>query len=202
VSVDLKDLAVNSKARPHLERANKAIGKRDFTSALTLLENAVSLQPDLPSAFSTMGQVLMKLKRADEAEAAFARALVLIPDYFEALKGIGYLYLTTGREGQAIEPLSRAAALHRNDGSIHGFLGEALYHAKRVSEAEAPLRRALALYPGNFRASYRLGYVYLELNRYPEALECFRLFLKTNVGLNETKVRALVDQLERRFLSR
>jgi Flp pilus assembly protein TadD len=197
VTVNLRDLVVAPKARPYLERANRDIDKGKFKAALASLEKAVSIQPDLPSALSAMGQVLMKLKRAPEAEAAFARALDIAPDYPEAMRGIGYLYLTTGREEQAVVPLSKAAALDPMDGAVHAYLGEALYQTKRYPEAEKPLLRALSLDPGNFHASYRLGYVCLQLHRYSEALEYFRLFLKSNAGLDDTKVRAIVQQLER-----
>jgi tetratricopeptide (TPR) repeat protein len=196
-TVDLKDLAVTAKARKYLEQANREIGKGEFRSALVSLEKAVSIQADLPMAYSAMGQTLMKLKRADEAEKAFARALELVPDYPSALKGIGYLYLTTGREELAIAPLSKAAVLNDRDDLVQACLGEALYHSKRYKEAEAPLQRALLLNPDNFRASYRLGYVYLELRRYREALAYFRLFLQTNAGLDDTKVRNIVTQLQK-----
>ena len=60
----------------------------------------------------------------------------------------------------------------------------------RCSEAEQLLKRVISIDPAFSFAYRRLGYVYLELKRYSEALEMFRQFINSPQGENAQRSKS------------
>ncbi len=104
----------------------------------------------------------MKMNRLDEAERAFQKAIELDENHFSAQKNLGFLYLATKRETQAVAPLQKAVEINSSDSTAQGFLGEAFYQTGNFEEAIEPLQKAL----------------------------------ETNQGMDDTRVRDIVEQLK------
>jgi tetratricopeptide (TPR) repeat protein len=79
------------------------------------------------------------------------------------------------------------------------FLAEALCGMGRCAEAEQVLKQVISIDPAFSFAYRRLGYVYLELKRYSEALVMFRQFMNSPQGENASEVKTLMLQLEQRL---
>lgn len=196
--VSVRDLKACSRAQKLLATVNVKLANGCYTAALQMLEKAISLQPDFPEAYASKGLVLMKLRRPADAEESLQTALQLDPGSRLARKSLGYLFLTTGRPALAVDQLKSVAAQDAAESVVHAWLGEALYQAGRVEEAEAPLKEALTRDPACYRASYRLGYLYLQLRRLPEAVVFFHKFLETNRDLNPSAVMEILKNLEQK----
>ncbi|HEY5753118.1 MAG TPA: protein kinase [Chthoniobacterales bacterium] len=82
-----KPLAVSTSARTFFGRAQAAVARGDFKSAMTNYDLAVVLQPDWPELLETRGFALLKGKRAEAAIADFNKALAIDPTRVNALLG-------------------------------------------------------------------------------------------------------------------
>jgi len=194
--VGASELAVPREAIRKLSEAAEKAGKGDYKKALKLIDQSEKIAPDFVEVYASRAVVLMKMKQLKKAEEVLKKAIELDANHFSAQKNLGYLYLITKREPEAVAPLQKAIEINSSDASSLGFLGEALYQTGKYDDAVEPLKKALKLNPEFFRASYRLGYVYIQLKQYPEALAAFEQFLKTNQGMPDTRVRDLVVQLK------
>lgn len=95
---------------------NQYLGSGDYPNAEKLLHQAISLDADRPDLYYTLGAVydyMMQtglnkartsdetaaaMKRLEQAEAAYIKALQLNPDFFEVRYNLGTLYFNRGVE--------------------------------------------------------------------------------------------------------
>jgi tetratricopeptide (TPR) repeat protein len=133
--------------------------------------------------------------RYQEAGTAFSKAVEINPNFEVTQANLGLYYLVTGQREQAVEHFSRAVAIDPKP-RTQVFLAEALCGMGRCSEAEQLLKRLISIDPAFSFAYRRLGYVYLELKRFGEALEMFRQFMNSPQGENASEVKQLMLQLE------
>lgn len=85
--------------------------------------------------------------RLPEAEALYRAILQTAPDQFDALRLLGIAVGRSGRYLEAVELLTRAAALAPDSAVTHANRARVLQALDRFEEAEASARRALALDP-------------------------------------------------------
>ena len=81
--------------RCHLAIAYRSLARPDL--AIAELEAALALDPSLAEAHSNLGNLLLERNDNEAAEASFARALALRPDYPFALFGLGEARLAQQR---------------------------------------------------------------------------------------------------------
>ena len=118
--------------------------------AMSLLERALELDPDLSTAYATRGFVRM-MHRWDwnGAEADLQYALTLDPDNVSALQWLATLRMIQRRPEEADRLLRRAIAVAPSQSlpSLHADRAQALYYAKRMEDAIAANREARRLDP-------------------------------------------------------
>src|SRR5262245_17453147 len=198
-TVDARSLKIPEKAVRELEAAGKHIREGELDKALRRLQKSIQLHPAYDSAYNDMGVVYLKLGRYQEAGTAFAKAVEINPDFEVTQTNLGLYYLITGQRDQAVEHLSLAATLDPSKLRTQVFLGEALCGVGRCTESEQLLMQVISHDPAFSFAYRRLGYVYLELKRYGEALEMFRQFMNSPQGENAAEIKQLMFQLEQRL---
>jgi Flp pilus assembly protein TadD len=196
--VSLRTLKIPAKALRVHEKGIEQLKKNQFEASLSSFDRAIRLHPEYAEAHTGKGAVLMKLRRSGEAEGALRKAIELDPSLYAARKNLGYLLLVTERYEEASEHLAEAVAIGPADSSVLAYFGEARYHLQQYEGAYEALRLALELSPENYQASYRQGFVCLELDRPGEALESFQDFLAHNQGWEDSDVVSLVRLLSRR----
>jgi adenylate cyclase len=166
--------------------------------ATRLIERALELDPDYPTAWAMRGW--LHFNEADVGggigdratfekaqEAAFRcghRALELDPDYADAYGMLALTHLNAGEHDKAIEMAERAIALDPNNAELLGGVASAVMRKSGQPERGAELvKKAMRLSPfyrpGLLRA---LGNNYMGLGRLEEAVACFRESLKRETG--------------------
>ncbi|MDI1240664.1 MAG: tetratricopeptide repeat protein [bacterium] len=82
--------------------------KGDLPAALGFYEKALEAFPEFPEAEVQRGNALLALKRPDDAEKAFRRALELREDWTLAMSNLGSLLVLRGKYAEAEKLLSRS----------------------------------------------------------------------------------------------
>lgn len=91
-----------------------------WPEALESFDQAIALEPKVPSYHFSRGSVLLHVRRTDEAVEEFHQALELDPQYVEAYNNLGRAYLELGYFEEARTQLEAVTALVADGRSLPG----------------------------------------------------------------------------------
>jgi len=148
------------------------LGKdEEFNQALAQAEAVIGKQPDSWQAWVIKGRALENLKRLDEAQAAYQKALELQPKNPDLMRTLANFYVRKGDRERA-EPLYKQ--LLEADPSARSYFLYASYLTQdkaRDAEAESAYKKALELAKDDEKpeAFQRLASYYYARERYDES---------------------------------
>jgi adenylate cyclase len=122
--------------------------QKQYESALTEMERAVALYPNLANGYAFLAEALSRVGRPEEAVAMGEQALrhkPFIPD--EHLSSIGAAYYLAGRTEEAIAPLKQYLSRYPNILSAHLTLAAVYSELGREAEARAEAAEVLRINP-------------------------------------------------------
>ena len=119
-----------------------------------------------------------KQKRYLEAETLARSMTQRFPRYGFGWKALGVVLRQTGRSGDALAPMQKAAALSPGDAEAHYNLGNALRDLGQLDDVVASYRRALEIRPDYAEAHNNLGNVLQDLGRLDDSLASYRRALE------------------------
>jgi tetratricopeptide (TPR) repeat protein len=137
-----------------------AAAEGDPEKALEHLQSAERSQPGRPGLHLQIGEAYLTLKRWDEAERAFRRALEIDPVNPHAHLGLSRSDLARRRNRRAADAALEAVALLYHFPMAHFCLGVALHRMGHVERAVQALEVAVALNPNFREAHLRLARIY------------------------------------------
>jgi tetratricopeptide (TPR) repeat protein len=114
-------------ATDSFELGRNAFKAGNYAEAISQLEQAVRLNPDLPQAHYLLAWSYNKVGRHPEAASTFQTALRIKPDYILALAGLGWTYNQLGRYQEAAESCKQAVRLKGDFADAHYNLGMAYF---------------------------------------------------------------------------
>ncbi len=148
------------------EWREKKSGSGRIVSAISLLQQAVELDPKFAVAWAELGDCHAHLvfdewdrteQRLASARAAIETAVRLAPDDPGVIAKLGVYYLHADRDyARATEQYVRLAQIRPNDPEVFRALGSIQVRQGRLADCVANLRRALELDPGNFAETRNL----------------------------------------------
>jgi tetratricopeptide (TPR) repeat protein len=127
---------------------------------LTLFRDIAATSPTRALAQSNLGLTYLKAGRAEEAAAAFERAIRLTPDFALAHTNLGLARQALGRHDLARQSFENAARLAPDHPGILINLGNGYLQRRRYAEAAAVYERIVRLRPGATDVQLQLGLVY------------------------------------------
>ncbi len=150
------------------------IKQKQYTDALTVLQRAVELGPDMASCWFNLALAYELLDQRADAVLAYTRAAQLDPQNVKRWYHLARAQFRVADYAAADDALDRVAAL-----DAHHF--DAAYLRGRIAEKTGRLDEALAVYqrcldiPGadKVRALTGIGNTYMQLGRDTEALGAF-----------------------------
>jgi Flp pilus assembly protein TadD len=84
-------------------------------AAIDCFEEALRAEPGLVSAHYNRAVALVRLGKTQAAIGVFSRVAALEPQHYEAHRNLGFLWLSQGERGRALDHLARTYELRRGD---------------------------------------------------------------------------------------
>jgi rhomboid protease GluP len=122
-----------------------AIEKNDYNSAIVHFQRFTSENDSNPQGHEQLGFCYHSLKRYDEAEREYKRALVLHPDSPFPEMNLGEIYILQGKPEQAVPLIKKALSKIDPDSEDYKMYAGALLATNDYPEAEKALRASLKL---------------------------------------------------------
>jgi tetratricopeptide (TPR) repeat protein len=151
-------------ADPNSYRVHQLIGdleaaKGNDGKAIDEYRIAVAMKPSVPNLHYSLGHLLWKDLKTDEARHEFEAELEINPRHAGALHDLGDTYLLEHQPEKALPYLTRALAADPGDPDIHRDLGTGYADLHDYGKAETEFKAAL---PGDHDGSvhYKLARVY------------------------------------------
>jgi predicted CXXCH cytochrome family protein len=160
--------------------ALSARGKRGATKSLSLLQEALKLDPDDISAREALGQALGAIGRFPESLQAYEEILSRDPENVSALMQAAVLADGLKRRSESIAYLRRAVALDPRRSNPHAALALQLSKEKLWEEAVSECGLALKLNPSNISARMTLIQCYARSGKLEQARSEFRVLQELN----------------------
>jgi protein O-GlcNAc transferase len=160
----------------------------DLAAMAAMIGDAATVQPGNPLVHFNHGAALERLARADDALAAFDRAIALKPDYAEAYHSQANILDGLGRLALAIASYARAANLSPEDAGLRFQYGCALRRAGDAQAALMELEAASRLNPGAAEIHLERGIALWALARAAEALEAYDQAVALTPSLAEAHI--------------
>ncbi|HET9033855.1 MAG TPA: sulfotransferase [Dokdonella sp.] len=146
----------------------------DASAAVSLLAAAVDSMPESPGLHYLLGNALRVSARADEAESALRKALLLDPAHANASTSLAHLLREQGRMKALAEVMQNAwrnqPRTLENDQKILAFLCQ----CERFAEADSLIPAMLAAHPQDPFLLRQAGEIALVLGRFDEARKHLR----------------------------
>ncbi len=141
--------------------------------AVDLISRAISVNPNVPFAYTNRGNALKVLNRAGEALANYKRATQLDPSDADAHGNLGVVLEEMGRFAEALASYDKAIAVRPDFAEVYLKRGNTLKQLGRLDEAVTSFTAAIAYQPGFGELYNNLGTALYALRRYDEAASNF-----------------------------
>ncbi|EPE99382.1 tetratricopeptide repeat protein [Rhizobium grahamii] len=170
IASDPKDI------RSYLAYGSVLSDAKDYAAMADNYDKAVEVLGPLPgrgawTVFFQRGIAYERLKKWDQAEPNFRKALALNPDQPQVLNYLGYSWIDMNRnleEGLAM--IKKAVDLRPDDGYIIDSLGWAYFRLNRFDDAVNELEKAAQIKAGDATINDHLGDAYWRVGRKLEAV--------------------------------
>ncbi|HEY5829432.1 MAG TPA: tetratricopeptide repeat protein [Hyphomicrobiaceae bacterium] len=179
-----------------LQRAMEHARQGRLAEARQLCEGVLATEPANSGALSCLGEVLLAMRRPEEALACFERLVQAQPNGVEALCNRGIALLVLGRHEPALASLDRAMQMAPADAAVLFHRGICLMALQRWQEAVDSLDRVLAGMPQHAPTLAKRGDALVAMRRFEEALASFTRALSAapgDVGLLNNRARVLME---------
>lgn len=150
-----------------------------LAEAVTVLSQALALDPEQAQVHTTLGDVLRQLGQLTEAIEHCRRAIRIDPGLAAAHSNLGNALLESGRIEEAEANYRRALSLDPDRPEVYSNLAKLLLDAGRVDESIESAQWALRLAPDLAAAHENLANALLNVN-FEEAVRHYRAALERN----------------------
>ena len=141
--------------------------------SVQLIERAIQRNTSNPLYYSNLGLSLQALNRSEEALANYDRALILHPEYAEALFNRGVALQKLQRLEEAVKSYDRAVVVRPSYAEALCNRGVALQELGRFADAIESYDRALVVRPNFVEALSNRGNALKAVKRLGDALESY-----------------------------
>ncbi len=172
----------NSEALQAEQDARKSMPAKDFTSSITALKRAVSLDPSFSRAWIELGWVYVANGDKSSSLNAFQKAAEADPNQVLPCKILAFMYMANGKRDDAIATWQKLQSIAPDDPDLASNLAALYLAQKRYMEAAVLLESAVVTNPSDPYLQLRLGMVRLRSHNTDAGMEALHKALAIDSG--------------------
>ena len=167
----------NPAAHDYWVKGNELFDQGKILPAIEYFKNAVREDGNFAEAHSNMGIAYFEMKDYRNAQACFKKAVLIKPDFVEALLNLGSAFLFDEQPVKGLEVLTKKP---------------------RLQDAALAYEQVINLQPEMAEAYMHLGLVYEQMDRTDDALKAYKRFKEIwdGTGRYLHAVQERIDRLE------
>jgi tetratricopeptide (TPR) repeat protein len=144
-------------AAGHLLAAELMLKRKYEQDALSQVNKALAMDPQLPAAHFMLGDIAVLHGMLDQGIAEMSKEIEINPNFYMVWYRMGEILARQERWAAAIPNLERAIWLNADFSGSYIVLGKCYFKVANYSNAEGVLRHALTIDPNHYTATYLLG---------------------------------------------
>jgi tetratricopeptide (TPR) repeat protein len=172
----------NSHALQAEQDARKSMQTKDYTSAITALKYAVSIDATFSRAWIELGLTYAASNDKSSTLDALQKAVEADPKQVLPYKMLALNYMFLGNQDNAIATWQRLQSVAPDDPDLALYLGALYMEQRRYADAASLLESAVKANPSNAYAQMMLGTVRLRSHNTDQALDAFHKALEIDSG--------------------
>jgi tetratricopeptide (TPR) repeat protein len=141
-----------------------------WENSVTLFKDAISKQPNYPTAYKNLGLELAKEHKYDEALSIFTQAITAMPGFNMPYVVRGDVYRNQGKLDAALADYNKAIQLKTTDPDV--YMGRAIVYSmqNKFDSAGKDFTKTLALNPTSAASYLNRGNYYIMRNNFDSAI--------------------------------
>jgi len=168
----------------------------DGARALAQFKDAVDRNPDNAQALTSLGLMLVRLQRTEEALPHLHRAIALEPNKATYRVNLANALAQLNRLKEAVEAYREAQRIQPSDPITAFHLAATLQKMGEYAAAVEAFQKAISLDRADAGSRLGLARSYDALNRWPEAIEAYNAYLQLAPSAPDAhQVRTRIGQL-------
>jgi tetratricopeptide (TPR) repeat protein len=168
----------NSHAIQAEQDARKSMQTKDYTSAITALKYAVSIDATFSRAWIELGLTYAASKDKSSTLDALQKAVEADPKQVLPYKMLAFNYMFLGKQDNAIATWQKLQSIAPDDPDLSLYLGALYMEQKHYLDAVPLFESAVKANPSNAYAHVMLGTVRLRSHNTDQALDAFHKALE------------------------
>lgn len=179
--------------------ANAKLALGEKTAGLQGLRRAEQLKFRVPGVYVRLGEIYLRLRRWEDAERVFDKAVTLDPENAAGLQGLSSVYCHQGRNQETVDAALAAVSLVHRLPRAHFNLGIAMARSGHTERAITAFETVLRFEPRNHNAHRWLAAIYRSRRDDPVRFAEHRLKSMQLVQAAAKRRSSLVDRRETLF---
>jgi len=173
----------NAEALQAEQDGRKSMQTKDYTSAITALKHAVSLDSTFSRAWIELGTTYYAgTREVNSALNAFQKAVAADPKQVIPYKILAFMYMGLGKQDDAIVTWQKLQTIATDDPDLVSNLGGLYMAQKRYPEGASLFESAAKANPSDAYAHLRLGMVRLRSHNTDQGIEALHKALEIDSG--------------------
>ena len=174
--IGLVELNQIKEVKPNKSQLEALVGFHktgQFQEALSAINRLIKTYDKDPFLYNIKGSCLCETGDLSASIASFEKAILINPDYAEALYNLGVAYQKLDQPDMAIETYKKAIAIQHAYPTAHHNLGIIYFQKDQMNSAIKSFEWAIAYSPNYSEAIRNLGSALQKINQFDEAKKQF-----------------------------
>ena len=180
------------------EKASELSKAGSLDEAVAVYLELKAEHPDIPELYFNLGTIYLRQEKWLEAEAAYQRALELLPENTKVRVLLADIHKNLGRSDEALAAMETLVAENPDDPQLHYNLGVFYLNAQRYEDAFASFDETRKRDPDNVDVLYLLGTLSVSLGQIDQAVGHLQSYLEKapENGQHRTTASELISKLQ------